>query len=114
MFMGSIKKFEEIYPLTYDLTTRHTKEDRKHPSIPYIFDQSIINKIANTNKEHFSFEDLIFNLYDSVSLDDKDFLKTSYKEKNLVSCNNTYRLNNFNNIFVIQKFNQEIKKAKRL
>ena len=114
MFMGSIKKFEEVYPLIYGLMTSHIKERREHPSLPLMFDQSIINKVANTHNEFFSFDDLIFNIYEDLSLEEKEFLKTSYKEKNLVKCNKTYHMNKYSNIFVIQKFNQGIKKEKRL
>jgi len=114
-FMGPINKlFGKFYNEWNKIITNCTKNHRSNPMVPYIFDQSVINKILSLNYNDYIIDDFIFNGYNMNLIYSDEYLTNDFSDRNLVTCENTYSLNNYPNIFLFQKFNTELKSSKRL
>lgn len=116
LFFGSIKQLEWLYNECYNLVTRMTKDDRRNPRVPYIFDQSIVNKLISIkeNEKRFVIEDFIFNAYNVDVIHDSDFVNKTFNDISYKYKDVDYFINDHPQIFVLQKFNREIKDDKRL
>lgn len=113
-FMGPIYAiYGEFYNKWNEIITNCTKNHRQYPVIPYIYDQSVINKIISLNYSKYIIDDFIFNAYDIDVIHNNEYITNDLKSYNLITANNSYSLNNYEKIFLIQKFNQELK-TKRL
>jgi len=114
-FMGPISKLMgDFFNKWIEIITNCTKQHRITPVIPYIFDQSVINKIISIDYNKYIIDDFIFNAYAVDFVNNEDYLITDFSDKNLKTCDNRYELNKFSNIFLFQKFNTDIKESKRL
>ena len=106
-WMGNIKLYNNFCKLCFSIELEFTK-DWKNKRIPPMQDQSIITKIIHNNKDIYKVDYFIFNYYKNITLDD---IHNYYN--NTITCNNTFNINQYPYIFLIQKFNQDIKKSLR-
>lgn len=114
-FMGPINKlFDKFYNEWNKIITNCIKNHRDYPVLPHMFDQSVINKILSLNYDDYIIDDFIFNGYGMNLLYNDEYLISDFSDKNLINCKCTYSLNDYPNIFLFQKFNNEIKLSKRL
>ncbi len=109
VFAGQINIFKEFFKNEYEkMQTKLIKNWINKKMLP-MNDQSLINYIVAKNRENYIKDNYIFNLYQDINLND---VYNSFK--NSVSCWKSFKIDNYPNIFLIQKFNTYIKEQERL
>jgi hypothetical protein len=103
-FSGKISSFYNFNKKAFDLIQELTK-DWKNKRIPPMIDQSIITKIVHNNPNLYIKDYFLVNDYSSYKITDIDNIPDRE-----YYCNNTFKLSNYKTVFLIQKFNPEIKK----
>lgn len=104
---GKINSFYNFCKDYFDLCQELSK-DYIHKRIPPMSDQSIITKLIYDNKELYIKDFFVVNDYVNYKLENIENIK-EYK----YYCDDSFRLPNYNTVFLIQKFNQYIKKPIR-
>lgn len=103
-FGGNIKSFNDFCGKYFELQQIFTK-DWVNKRIPPMIDQSIITKIIYGDNDNYIKDYFIVNDYNTYTLDNiKEEIKLPRKY-----CNDTFDIISYPNIFLIQKFNPEIK-----
>ena len=114
-FAGKINKFLDLSLVYFEYVTNCTKLHRHVPCMPYMSDQTIMNKIISLNYSDYIIDDFIYNGYEFSFVDNDEYLRNDFRNKEYCNCGKTYELNKYHPyIFIIQKFNNDIKSSKRL
>jgi len=116
LFFGKISAFNKFYIqyVKLEKTYMYSGNSNSKHKIPIMHDQTIINKIILDNINDYIIDDFIFNGYQFDFINTDDYLTNDFTDKDYACANETYHLNNYNNIFIIQKFNNDIKQPIRL
>lgn len=117
-FFGTVKAYKQFYKKYWMTVNSRMNPHKGQPVIPYMHDQSMTNKVVSLDYSNYVIDDFVFNGYDDKfsptshpeNLDNRFDDQTYENEK----ATKNYVLNDCPNIFVIQKFDKEIKKTKRI
>lgn len=111
--ISAFNKFYEQY-VKLEKTYMYSGNSNSKHKIPIMHDQTIINKIVLDNINDYVINDFIFNGYQFDFINTDDYLTDDFTDKDYTCANETYHLNNYTDIFIIQKFNNDIKQPIRL
>lgn len=87
------------------------KESYKERRIPYLIDQSVVNKVIDEDSSFCEFDYFIYT-HDFFKIQGADKYIDKYIS-NISTCGDSYHIDNYPNIFVFQKYDP-IKEEKRL
>lgn len=101
--MGSLKHIDELVT-KLDVWFRKMYAERR---IPYLGEQSIINKILSEDLTYAKVDPYIFSHY-KIAMDNTQTFVDNF-QNGLSSCNDTFFINNYQNMFVFQKYDATMK-----
>ena len=108
-FAGQIKSFKDFFKNKFEKLQIDLIKDWKCKKIPPMNEQSLICYIVSKNKEKYIKDNYVINLYKDIELDD-----INNEFNHILGCYNTFNIDDYPNIFLIQKFNGYIKNTIRI